>query len=236
MGRGAHPDMHAIAFSGPAAAPTVWVGCDGGVFQSTVVTPPPARRAGSANNTAVGPWLALNNGLAITQPNYLAQTSVSDYLLLAGTQDNGTEQHIGSAVWTVVRRRRRRRRARSTPATPAGGSPSTPASPGTPRADPARYYTQTLDYYRAACGAAAAKTAWRCRGQATPPSTARPRRERWPAARPRLPSAATGSGTARTGASLGAGRPGRGQLADAADWHHEPVRGNERRRATRART
>ena len=40
--RGAHPDVHAIEFSGPAATSTVWVGCDGGIFQAAVV-PPPAR-------------------------------------------------------------------------------------------------------------------------------------------------------------------------------------------------
>jgi len=101
-GSGAHPDVHAIAFSGPAATPTVWLGCDGGVFQATMVTPAPAGAQGTAKNTAPGPWRALNNGLAITQPNYLAQTSVSDYLMLAGTQDNGTQEHTGSAVWTVA--------------------------------------------------------------------------------------------------------------------------------------
>jgi len=101
VGSGAHADVHALRFSGPDAAPTVWLGCDGGVFQSQVVTPPPPGAKGVAKNTAPGPWRALNDGLAITQPNYLAQTKISDFLMLAGTQDNGTQEHAGSAVWTV---------------------------------------------------------------------------------------------------------------------------------------
>ena len=159
VGSGAHPDMHAIAFSGPAAAPTVWVGCDGGVFQSTVVTPAPAGAQGTANNTAPGPWLALNNGLAITQPNYLAQTSVSDYLLLAGTQDNGTQEHTGSAVWTVAAEG------------DGGGVAIDDANPSRRFAQytgftwytvgaPGRGYTQTLDYYQGGHAAQPLLNAW----------------------------------------------------------------------------
>ena len=71
VGAGAHADLCAIAFSGSAAASTVWVGCDGGIFQCVVVTPPPATGArGVARNTAVGPWRARNDGLAITQPTH----------------------------------------------------------------------------------------------------------------------------------------------------------------------
>jgi hypothetical protein len=102
VGPGAHPDVHALVFSGPAATPTVWLGCDGGVFQCQVVTPAPPNAKGTANGTAPGPWQPLNNGLAITQPNYLAQTKVSDFLMLAGTQDNGAQEHTGSAVWTLA--------------------------------------------------------------------------------------------------------------------------------------
>lgn len=102
VGAGAHADVHSLVFSGPAATPTVWLGCDGGVFQCQVVTPPPPNARGVVNNAAPGPWQALNNGLAITQPNYLAQTKVSDFLMLAGTQDNGVEERADSAVWTVA--------------------------------------------------------------------------------------------------------------------------------------
>ena len=159
VGSGAHPDMHAIAFSGPAATPTVWVGCDGGLFQSTVITPAPPGAQGTANNTAPGPWLALNNGLAITQPNYLAQTSVSDYLLLAGTQDNGTQEHTGSAVWTVAAEG------------DGGGVAIDDASPSRRFAQytgftwytvgaPGRGYTQTLDYYQGGKAAQPLLSAW----------------------------------------------------------------------------
>jgi len=156
VGAGAHPDVHAIAFSGPAATSTAWLGCDGGIFQCPVVTPPPAAGArGVARNTAVGPWQARNDGLAITQPNYLAQTPVSDSLLLAGTQDNGTEQRIGPAAWKVVSEG------------DGGGCAIDPGHPGRRfvqytrfnwyiETDPTRSYTPTLNYP----APPALKTAW----------------------------------------------------------------------------
>jgi len=146
VGAGAHADVCAITFSGPAAASTVWVGCDGGIFQCTVVTPPPATGArGVARNTAVGPWRARNDGLAITQPTHLAQTPVSDSLLLAGTQDNGVEERIGPAAWKVVI------------AGDAGGCVIDPGNPNrrfaqwggftwNVQTDPAAGYTRTLTY------------------------------------------------------------------------------------------
>jgi hypothetical protein len=147
VGAGAHADVHAVTFSGPAATPTVWIGCDGGVFQATVISPAPAGAQGTAVNTAPGPWQALNNGLAITQPNYLGQTSVSDYLLLAGTQDNGTQEHTGSAVWTVAAEG------------DGGGAVIDDGNPSRRFAQytgftwytvgaPGRGYAQTLDYYQ----------------------------------------------------------------------------------------
>lgn len=156
VGSGAHPDVHAIEFSGAAATSTVWLGCDGGIFQCSVITPPPAAGArGVASNTAVGPWQALNDGLAITQPNYLAQTPVSDSLMLAGTQDNGTEERIGPAAWKVVSE------------ADGGGCVIDPAHPNRrfvqytgftwyTETDPTRYYSQTLDY----SAPAALSTAW----------------------------------------------------------------------------
>jgi len=103
VGAGAHSDVHAMAFSGPTATSTVWLGCDGGVFQGTVLAVTlPTSMPGVALNTAAGGWSPMNNGLAITQPNYLAQTPVADSLVLAGTQDNGGEERIGPGVWKVV--------------------------------------------------------------------------------------------------------------------------------------
>jgi hypothetical protein len=146
VGSGAHPDVHAIEFSGPAATSTVWVGCDGGIFQSVVVTPPPAAGAcGVARNTAVGPWRARNDGLAITQPTLLAQTPVSDSLMLAGSGDNGVEERIGPAAWKLVQYG------------DGGGCAIDPAHPNRRfgqwthfawyiQADPGAGYTKTLDY------------------------------------------------------------------------------------------
>jgi hypothetical protein len=144
VGAGAHADVHAIEFS--ADASTVWVGCDGGIFQAQVVTPPPATGArGPARNTAVGPWRACNDGLAITQPVYLAQTPVSDSLMLAGTQDNGIEERIGPAAWKVAVEG------------DGGGCAIDPDNPNRRFAqyinftwyfqtDPAHFYTKILDY------------------------------------------------------------------------------------------
>ena len=112
VGAGRPPGRACHRVLRPAATPTVWVGCDGGIFQAPVVTPPPATGArGAARNTAVGPWRARNNGLAITQPVYLAQTAVSDSLMLAGTQDNGVERadRPGRMEGGPGRRRRRLR-------------------------------------------------------------------------------------------------------------------------------
>jgi Putative peptidoglycan binding domain len=122
-----------------------------------VVTPPPASGGrGVARNTAVGPWQALNDGLAITQPNYLAQTPVSDSLMLAGTQDNGTEQRLGPAAWKVIQEG------------DGGGCAIDPGHPNRrfvqytgftwyTETDPTRYYVQTLNYSSAG---PALKTAW----------------------------------------------------------------------------
>jgi hypothetical protein len=157
VGSGAHPDVHALAFSGPAATSTVWLGCDGGVFQAAVVTPPPpAGAVGGAANTAVGPWRALNTGLAITQPSFLAQTPVSDALLLSGTQDNGTELRVGPVAWRVVAEG------------DGGGAVIDPGHPNRRFAqytkftwyaetDPTRSFVQVLDYSAAA---QAFQTAW----------------------------------------------------------------------------
>jgi hypothetical protein len=146
VGGGAHADVHALEFSGPSATATAWLGCDGGIFQAPVIAPPSATGArGVGAGTAVGTWQAMNTGLAITQPNYLAQTSVSDALLLAGTQDNGTEQRLGPAAWKVVS------------AGDGGGCVIDPAHPRRrfvqytrftwyTETDPARYFASTLDY------------------------------------------------------------------------------------------
>jgi hypothetical protein len=87
IGSGVHSDVHAIAFAlnaaGTAHDPTnVWVGSDGGVFQSTA--------SGGA-----GTFESRNQGLAITEFSYLAQRADTDAVCFAGAQDNGTPRIFG---------------------------------------------------------------------------------------------------------------------------------------------
>ena len=81
-----HPDQHAIAFE-PGNPNTIYVGCDGGLFRS------PDRGI---------TWAHCNNGLVITEFEYLAQNLGTSRWLIGGTQDNGTERWLGSPVWEHV--------------------------------------------------------------------------------------------------------------------------------------
>src|SRR3954463_6407467 len=66
---------------------TIYIGCDGGLFRS--------------NNRGIN-WVSCNNGLVISEIEYLAQDYGSSRFLLAGTQDNGTQQWTGAPTWTHV--------------------------------------------------------------------------------------------------------------------------------------
>lgn len=82
VGSGIHADVHAFAFGLNAAGTAhdgtnVWIGSDGGLFQST--------GAGAA-----GTFKARNIGLAITEFSYVAQRIDTSSVLFAGAQDNGT--------------------------------------------------------------------------------------------------------------------------------------------------
>jgi hypothetical protein len=81
-----HPDQHAIAFD-PTNANVVYIGNDGGLFVS--------------NNRGTN-WTSLNNGLGITEIEYMAQDFGSSRFLLAGTQDNGSIRYVGSSAWQHV--------------------------------------------------------------------------------------------------------------------------------------
>jgi hypothetical protein len=81
-----HPDSHAIAFE-PGHPDTIYVGNDGGLFQST--------------NRGIN-WAHCNNGLVISEFEYLAQNYGSARWLIGGTQDNGTERWQGSPVWEHI--------------------------------------------------------------------------------------------------------------------------------------
>ncbi|WP_427164309.1 WD40/YVTN/BNR-like repeat-containing protein [Streptomyces sp. C1-1] len=79
-----HPDQHAIAFES-GSPDAIYVGNDGGLFRS------PDRGV---------TWQHLNNGLTITEFEYLAQDFGSSRWVIGGTQDNGTNRWTGSSVWT----------------------------------------------------------------------------------------------------------------------------------------
>ncbi|GAA1444822.1 WD40/YVTN/BNR-like repeat-containing protein [Leifsonia poae] len=81
-----HPDQHSIAFS-PRSAATLYAGSDGGVFRS--------------DDRGVT-WRHRNNGLAISEYEYLAHDIGSPRWLIGGTQDNGTNRYTGSATWEHV--------------------------------------------------------------------------------------------------------------------------------------
>jgi hypothetical protein len=87
VGAGVHADVHAVAFAlnvfGTGHDPTrVWVGCDGGVYQSNA-------------SGAAGSFQPANLGLAITQFYSFAQRSDTDAVVIAGAQDNGGPRFIG---------------------------------------------------------------------------------------------------------------------------------------------
>jgi hypothetical protein len=86
VGDSIHPDQHAIAFE-PGNPATIYIGNDGGLYQST--------------DRGVH-WTHRNNGLVITEFEYLAQNLGSSHWLLGGTQDNGTERWQGSSTWEHV--------------------------------------------------------------------------------------------------------------------------------------
>jgi len=82
-----HPDQHAIAFE-PGNPNTIYIGCDGGLFRS------PDRGIS---------WNDCNNGLVITEFEYIAQNQADANWLLGGTQDNGTQRYSGNPpAWDHV--------------------------------------------------------------------------------------------------------------------------------------
>jgi hypothetical protein len=81
-----HPDSHAIAFE-PGSPDTIYVGSDGGLYRST----------NRGDN-----WVHRNNGLVISEFEYLAQNHGITRWLIGGTQDNGTERWTGAPTWEHV--------------------------------------------------------------------------------------------------------------------------------------
>lgn len=81
-----HPDQHSIAFE-PDRPDTIYAGCDGGLFRS------PDRGI---------TWQTCNNGLVVSEFEYVAHDPGSARWLVGGTQDNGTNRWTGPATWEHV--------------------------------------------------------------------------------------------------------------------------------------
>lgn len=81
-----HPDQHAIAFH-PTDANVIFIGNDGGIYRSP--------------NRGIN-WTSLNNGLAITEFEYIAQDLGTSRWVMGGTQDNGTNRYRGSPVFDHI--------------------------------------------------------------------------------------------------------------------------------------
>jgi hypothetical protein len=87
VGSNVHSDVHVLTYglnsAGTAHDPTnVWVGCDGGLYQST-------------SSGGAGTYNPRNLGMAVTEFSYLAQRSDTDAVAFAGAQDNGTPRIFG---------------------------------------------------------------------------------------------------------------------------------------------
>jgi photosystem II stability/assembly factor-like uncharacterized protein len=84
VGGAFHPDNHALTFD-PSNHLVIYAGSDGGLYRSA---------DGGAS------WSdGINEGLCITQFEFIDQHPSSDVVVLGGTQDNGTEQYRNSPVF-----------------------------------------------------------------------------------------------------------------------------------------
>ena len=87
LGIGVHPDVHELVFSN--AGNTLWTGCDGGVYRSDRLT------------SSAG-FYARQQGLSISESNYLGANPVFEGEMMAGLQDNGTVQRRSGGTWQVA--------------------------------------------------------------------------------------------------------------------------------------
>jgi hypothetical protein len=85
-GNSIHPDQHSIAFE-PGRPATVYAGNDGGVFRS--------------DDRGIN-WVHCNNGLQISEFEYIAHNIGISRWLIGGTQDNGTNRWTGPPTWEHV--------------------------------------------------------------------------------------------------------------------------------------
>ena len=84
IGRAIHADNHALAFD-PLDHLVVYAGTDGGIY---------------ATDDGGATWSdSINEGLCITQFEFIDDHPTSDAVVIGGTQDNGTEQYRNSPVF-----------------------------------------------------------------------------------------------------------------------------------------
>lgn len=83
IGAGVHPDQHAIRWK-PGANDEVWVGNDGGVYQST--------------NDGTS-FTDRNSNLVTYQFYDICVSQFSTSFIMGGTQDNGTDRWTGTTTW-----------------------------------------------------------------------------------------------------------------------------------------
>lgn len=93
VGQNVHSDCHFITYgrtaTGAGDPNIVWAGTDGGIFLSTN-----GANANSFHSRCVG--------LAITETTFLAQHPVTSAVVMAGTQDNGTNRSDGEQTWWSI--------------------------------------------------------------------------------------------------------------------------------------
>jgi hypothetical protein len=85
-GNSIHPDQHSIAFE-PGSPATVYAGNDGGVYRSV--------------DRGIN-WVHCNNGLQVSEFEYIAHNIGTSRWLIGGTQDNGTNRWTGPLTWEHV--------------------------------------------------------------------------------------------------------------------------------------
>jgi hypothetical protein len=88
IGSNVHSDVHIVRYTGVPAGQHVWVGCDGGVYQST--------QKGDSYS-----FIPRNNGLSVIEAGYVASHPTADGAVIIGTQDNGALRRIGDTIWSL---------------------------------------------------------------------------------------------------------------------------------------
>lgn len=93
IGSSVHADIHDLEFDDEDR---LWVGCDGGVFRSTI------EPSGARDDQLPGLFLDRNDGLSTMTLEHLGQAADDPETLFCGSQDNGCLQYLGWGRWRQV--------------------------------------------------------------------------------------------------------------------------------------